>query len=67
MHCEHRHGSYGQRQISHGCCCGSQGQWQQSGMWSKKKKIRFLEAQLKDLNDQKTNIEELVEELSGKS
>ncbi len=63
MHCKNKHGSHSQ--TSHGCCCGNQNQ--RGEMWSKKKKIRFLEAQLQDLNDQKINVEELIEELGGKS
>lgn len=61
--------SNGKQQVDpshHGCGCGGQGV-QNHPLWSKKKKIRFLETRLQELNEQKTDIEELIEELKVKS
>ncbi len=55
-----------QAQSHHGCCCGSQ-KALGHGLWSKKKKIRVLEARLKELNEQKTDLEDLIEEIKGDS
>jgi prefoldin subunit 5 len=35
-------------------------------LWSTKKKIRFLEDRLKDLNEEKSDLQELIDELKGK-
>ncbi len=43
-----------------GCCCsGNHG----FPVWSRKKKIRTLEAKLEKLNDQKRDLEELIDEI----
>ena len=49
-----------------GCGCGGHA-GKSMGMWSTKKKIRFLEGRLEELNEQKTDIKDLIDELkSGK-
>lgn len=54
---------------SHHCCCGGHQSLRAgfgSGMWSKKKKIRILEEKLQVLNEQKSDLQELIDELKEK-
>ncbi len=53
-------------QSQNGCGCGGHPA-QRVDMLSRKKKIRILDARLKDLNEQKSDLEELIEELKEKS
>lgn len=67
MNCHTKHGSSHHRHAGNGCCCGG-GRHSPLGnhMWSTKKKIRFLEDRLKELNTEKSDLQELIDELKAK-
>lgn len=65
MNCLMKH-AHDSQHSGTGCCCGGQNSPLNNAMWSSKKKVRYLENRLKELNEQKSDIQELIEEIKGK-
>ena len=67
MNCHGKQGSSHHKQAGNGCCCIGGHQFSlDNQMWSKKKKVRFLESRLKELNEEKSDLQELIDELKSK-
>lgn len=67
MNCHGKHRSSHQKQTENGCCCiGGQQFSLNNQMWSTKKKVRFLENRLEEINEEKSDLQELIDELKSK-
>ena len=65
MQCRHMKSTIALDQAHTGCCCEEQ-KMQDRAHLSREKRIMYLEAHLRCLNDQKTDLEELIRELKDK-